>query len=158
MNQQGLRSGSTNTPLTDEGRQHAIRIGKETDLQFDLIVSSVLDRAIETAELIAHEVGYPVENIQKSALLNERDFGVLEAQPYEPDADTDDVEGIELEQNLMKRAEQAVDWINTLPGETVLIVAHGAIGRALRHVINPAIPYKGAGHFPNTAIIELRFS
>lgn len=155
MNQQGLRSGSTNTPLTDEGRLHAQKIGRETTLHFDLIVTSALDRAIETAEIIAREVGYPIEKIEKSPLLNERDFGALEAQPYTPDADTDDVDGIELEADMMKRARAALNLIESLPGDVVLIVAHGAIGRALRHVANPDIPYKGAGHFPNTHIVEL---
>ena len=155
MNKQGLRSGSTNTPLTDEGRLHAQKIGSETDLQFDLIVTSMLDRAIETAEIIAQEVGYPVEKIKKSPLLNERDFGVLEGEPYIRDADTDDVKNIEPSSELIKRASEALAWIDTFEVETVLIVAHGAIGRALRHAANQNIPFRGAGHFPNTHIMEL---
>lgn len=155
MNKQGLRSGSTNTPLTDEGRTSATIVGQTTDLQFDLIVTSVLDRAIETAQLIAKEIDYPLDKIYQSALLNERDFGVLENQIYVQGEDTDDVGGIELEADILARAQQAIDWINTLPGESVLIVAHGAIGRALRHIINPTIPFNGIG-FPNTEIIKLQ--
>lgn len=156
MNKIGLRSGSTNTPLTDEGREMAHVAGRDySGKPFDSIITSTLDRAIETAQIVAKETNFPLENIIQSPLLVERHFGSIEAQPYVPDADTDDVPGIELTADLLARAQKAADLINALDGETILVVGHGGIGRALRHVLNPEIPFVGAGHFPNAQIFML---
>lgn len=156
MNKQGLRSGLTNTPLTDEGRAGAKQAGKGAhNLSIDTIVASTLDRAFETAQIVASEINHPIENILTSPLLVERDFGALEGLPYTPENDTDDVENIETTEQIFARARQALDWVETLPGDTILIVAHGAIGRAIRHVANPDIPFVGHSHFPNTEIVEL---
>lgn len=155
MNALGLRSGSTETPLTDEGRKVAKQAGKAAhDLHLDTIVSSPMIRALETARIIASELGYAEDRIITSDLLVERHFGVLEGQPYVRNQDIDVVEGIELAEDLFRRAQQALDWINSLPGDTVLIVSHGATGRALRHILHPEIPFAGKG-FKNAEIVEL---
>src|SRR5690606_2527197 len=58
MNRQGVFSGSIDTPLTDEGRKQAKRAGKlARDFGIDYIVSSPLARALETAQIIAGEIG-----------------------------------------------------------------------------------------------------
>lgn len=155
MNALGLRSGSTETPLTDEGREVAKQAGKAAyDLHLDTIVSSPMIRALETARIIASELGYAEDRIITSDFLVERHFGVLEGQPYVRNQDIDVVEGIELAEDLFRRAQQALDWINSLPGDTVLIVSHGATGRALRHILHPEIPFAGKG-FKNAEIVEL---
>src|SRR5581483_5723923 len=55
-------AGRIDTPLTERGRQQAREAGKKAKAQklhFDLIVSSPLSRALETARIIAKEIGYP---------------------------------------------------------------------------------------------------
>lgn len=155
MNKAGLRSGSIETPLATEGKEQARTAGKHArGLQIDTIVCSSMGRAVHTAELIAEEIGYPLDKILRSDLLVERHFGVLEGQPYVRNDDTDDVEDIEVTDDLFKRAAEALKWIESLSGETILIVAHGAIGRALRHVLNPEVSFTTSG-FPNAEIREL---
>jgi len=155
MNALGLRAGSTDTPLTDEGREVARQTGVAArELHIDTIVSSPMIRALETAQIIASELGYPEDKIFTSDLLVERHFGVLEGQPYERGQDIDVVEGIELAEDLFKRVRQALAWIESLPGETVLIVSHGATGRAMRHILNPRHPFQGTG-FKNAEIVAL---
>src|SRR5690606_14158884 len=83
LNAQGLYAGHTETPLTEEGRLQAKQAGQgATGLGIDLIVSSPLERALETAQIVAHEIGYPEESIITDDRLIERHFGQLEAQPY----------------------------------------------------------------------------
>ncbi len=156
MNKAGLRAGSTETPLTDEGRAVARQAASNLkDLHIDTIVSSSMGRAVETAEIVADEIGFPISDIKQTNLLIERDFGVLEGAVYVADQDMDNIEGMESSHDLQARVEQAVTWIQTLPGENVLIVSHGATGRMLRHVLNPNIPFVGASHFKNAEIIKL---
>ena len=156
MNVAGRWSGSSETPLTDTGREQARLAGVHAKtLGIEVIVSSTLGRAVETAEIVAHEIGYDPNKIIKNELLIERHFGELEGAPYMPDLDLSGYKDIEPLEDLYARCQAAADWIESLPQQTVLIVCHGSTGRALRHVLNPAIPFRGAGHFPNAEIIEL---
>ena len=155
MNVAGLWSGSTETSLTNDGRAQARKAGQAAKaLGIDAIVSSTMGRAVETAQIIAKEIGYPAENIHTSSLLIERHFGALEGQPYFPDLNMDGVADVESVETLLGRAKLALEWINTIPGNTILIVSHGSTGRAIRHVLHPEIPFKG-NHFPNAEIREL---
>lgn len=156
MNVAGLWSGRTETPLTDEGREQAKRAGiAAKDLGIDVIVCSTMGRAIETAEIVAKEIGYPPKAIHKSSLLIERHFGSFEGTPWQPDLDLDGFSDVEAVDNLKERAHLALEWIKTIPGNTILIVSHGATGRMIRHVADPDIQFKGAGKFSNAEIAKL---
>lgn len=157
MNVAGKWSGSTETILTKEGREQAKRAGKAAkDLGIDAIVCSTMVRAVETAEIVAKEIGYPLDKIHKSSLLIERHFGELEGQPYKPDLDMDGMADVESLDTLKNRARLALEWIETVPGNVILVVSHGSTGRMLRHVANPQIPFAGAGHFPNAEIRKIQ--
>lgn len=155
MNIAGIWSGTTETPLSDVGKEQALTAGEAVkSLQIDTIVCSTLGRAVETAQIIADQIDYPLSNITQSKLLIERHFGVLEGTPYNADHDIDSVEGIEPTETLFARARVALDWVNTLSGDNILIVSHGSTGRALRHVNDPTIPFHGAGHFKNAEVVQ----
>lgn len=156
MNAAGKWSGSTETVLTKEGRAQAKRAGiAAKDLGIDAVVCSTMIRAVETAEIVAKEIGYPLDKIHKSSLLIERHFGELEGQPYKPDLDMDGIADVESLDTLKNRARLALEWIETIPGKVILVVSHGSTGRMLRHVANPQIPFAGAGHFPNAVIRKI---
>lgn len=156
MNAAGLRSGSTETTLTAEGRKQAKLAGQQAkNLSIDLIVCSTMKRTRETAEIAAKEMGYPVENILHSSLLIERHFGELEGQPYKPDLDLDGFADVESTETLLHRAQLALEWIESLPGDSILVVSHGSFGRALRHIVNRDIPF-GSPSFNNAEVVELR--
>ncbi len=155
MNAAGIFSGRSEATLTDGGRDQAKRAGQAAkDLNIDAIVCSIMERAIETAEIVAKEIGYPVDKIHKSSLLIERHFGELEGQPYKPDLNIDGFADVESTDTLKNRTLLALEWIETIPGNNIL-VSHGSAGRMLRHVTNPEIPFSGAGKFPNAEIVEL---
>lgn len=129
-------AGSTDTPLTELGRQQAKDAGKiAQDLGLDLIISSPSSRALETAQIIAKEIGYPVEAIQTSKLLMEQDYGTLEGQKWGPGLDFEE-HGVEPMHKVVERAELALDWINNHEADHILVVSHGSFGRALRSLVN----------------------
>lgn len=156
MNAAGIWSGRTETALTQEGKDQAKRAGKAAKaLSIDAIACSTMGRAIETAEIVAKEIGYPIDNIHKSSLLIERNFGSLEGTPWQPDLDLDGFSDVESIDTLKNRALLALEWIETIPGRTILIVSHGSTGRMLRHLVNPNIPFKEASGFNNAEIAHL---
>lgn len=67
-------------PLNQRGLDDAPLMGrilKERGIQFDLMVSSPARRAATTAELLAGELGYPVENISFNKSLYGADTNTL---------------------------------------------------------------------------------
>lgn len=136
MNVQGLFAGLTETPLTAEGRVQATAAGKlARNFKIDLIVCSPMQRAHDTARLIAAEIDYPDEKILLNKLLIERDFGPLEGTPWSPDLNLDGISDIETDNTLIERAHLAYNWLQTLEADNILVVSHGAFGRALRAAI-----------------------
>ncbi len=167
MNVAGLLSGKSETQLTENGIQQAKAAGKQLKHNFpsiDLIVCSPYERTSETAKLIAGEIGYPTEKIQMSDRLIERTFGILEGTlgkdflATHHYRDFDDVEGSETIEELQMRAERAFEYLKTLPQENILVVGHGAFGRAIRRVTQ-GLPhtheYKVDTTIRNAAIVEL---
>ena len=54
-NKQNLMQGSSDIPLNDVGREQAVETGKELvrrGLSYDVLVSSPLSRALETAQMV----------------------------------------------------------------------------------------------------------
>lgn len=145
-NVQSLLSGHIEAELTEDGKAMAIATGKELKANhqhIDLIICSPLIRAFDTASLIAKELKYPIKNIEKNHLFIERSFGVLEGSSNVPFfksggnyQDIDSAEGAETIAVLQKRADEALEYIKSLPDENILIVSHGAFGRAFRRVVN----------------------
>ncbi len=152
----GLWAGSTDSPLAPEGREQATAAGVAArSLSIDYIISSPLSRAYDTACIIALEIGYPVESIEVNKLIVERDFGALEGTPWDPDFDVDSVQDAETTVSILDRARRTYDYLLTLTADNVLIVSHGSLGRALRHIIDPAKAFDTTHRFANADIVKL---
>jgi putative hydrolase of HD superfamily len=159
MNELGQWAGRINTPLTDKGRVQAKQAGQAAkDLGIDYIVTSPLVRAYETAQIIAHQIGYPLDKVHTSSLFIERDFGAAEGQPYNPDLDLDGIADIETTDTLLNRAHLALEFLQTVPGKTILVVGHGAIGRALRHHLHSDMPFSSPAPIENAKITEFDYA
>ena len=157
MNVAGLRSGATETPLTDDGREAVRATGMSAvELGIDTIICSTLGRAVETAQIVASAINYPSEKIQTPDLLIERSFGQLEGKPYSFSQDIENTPEAEPLEVLFERTQKAITHIESLPGNTILVVGHGSSGRALRHLLNPTIPFDGSLQLENAQIIRLR--
>lgn len=143
LNVEGLYAGRTETPLVEEGRLQAKKASKLVkEHRIDLIVSSPLSRSLETAQIVAREIGYPLNKIVVDNRLIERDFGKLETQPWSS-SHTYRYQlehGAESNKKLLERTRQVLDWIESQPAENILVIGHGASGRALRSLVKKDYP------------------
>jgi Fructose-2,6-bisphosphatase len=80
-NMQGKWGGHYNTPLTSKGLEQAKQLSdKLTDTNFEIIISSSLIRARQTAEIIQERVNVPLIS---SDVFMERNMGVYEGLTQE---------------------------------------------------------------------------
>ncbi len=155
MNVAGLFAGHTETPLTDEGRAQAKAAGTAAkQLGIDTIVSSPLNRAVETAQIMATEIGYPIERIHTNSVLIERYFGAQEGKPWAPDFNLDGISDAEHDDTLVARAKVALEWLKTFEGQTILVVSHGGFGRAMRSILRPDYPMTSYVQLKNAEIYD----
>ena len=78
-NQNGIFMGTLDVPLSEEGRQQAKALQKLLqDVTIDVVYSSPLKRAYETAEIILGFEKYPKKRILLDPRLIERSFGELQ--------------------------------------------------------------------------------
>lgn len=137
-NKQGVFSSVNDCDLAPEGVEQSKQAGQSLKgKSIDLIVSSPLKRARQTAEVIAEQIGLDKSKILLSDLLIERDLGELEGTPYPAPRPTHTYDTVETFSDLMQRASEAYEWIKSLQAENVLVVSHGATGRAMRKVVLP---------------------
>jgi probable phosphoglycerate mutase len=140
-NQAQRLQGQTDTRLTERGRVQARWLAErwaQAGVRFDQIISSPLERARQTAEIIAAILPAPLE---QDAIWMERNFGILEGEYfrdlrqriptvdyYHPYAG---FEGSgETQTDLYVRALQAVQGLVQRPAGCYLVVTHGAfLGR-----------------------------
>jgi 2,3-bisphosphoglycerate-dependent phosphoglycerate mutase len=80
-NRLNLFTGWHDVPLSDAGRAEAVRAGaalREDGLWFDVLHTSVLTRAVETANLALDALGQPWLSVRRTWRLNERHYGALQ--------------------------------------------------------------------------------
>lgn len=136
MNKAGLLAGSTETPLSSEGREQAKLAGQDAKkLEIDLIISSPMSRAKETAEIIAAEISYQPDEIIFDKRLVERNFGSLEGSPWSVGMDLSGADDLETIEHLRERIKAVLNEVHTKPNQSILLVAHGAVYRMFRELI-----------------------
>jgi broad specificity phosphatase PhoE len=155
-----LFAGQWDTPLTDLGRQQA-RLAAEGAklLNINVIISSSLSRAADTAKIIADEINLPDDKLIISDLFRERNYGVFQKEPYDKadGIDFDNVRHAETTTSLRKRAKAAVDFLNKLEANNILVVSHGTFGRVLQQQIldlDSAIEVPIELEIPNAQIVQ----
>lgn len=159
-------NGSSDTPLTPKGREQAKRAGqkaREQDLVFDVIISSPLARAHDTAKHVATAIDYPRDKIILHDQSIERDFGKLEGRKdlvagtkyFIDESAIDPYDGVESLENLQKRADEFLTYLHSLPHDTILVVGHGGAGRALRRAIQQEPISKRGKSFANAELVRL---
>ncbi len=149
-------AGSSDTPLTDKGKEQARTAGylaQQKGLKFDLIISSNLSRAKQTAEIFGKEIEYDAKKIIIRPESIERDFGELEGNKrlvaktkYAIDESAiDSYKDVEKLKDLQKRANEFYEYLCSLDAQTILVVGHGAFGRALhRRIKNQSLKKRGS--------------
>jgi 2,3-bisphosphoglycerate-dependent phosphoglycerate mutase len=169
----GVIQGQSDYPLTPAGIQQAqdlARHWKVHAVQFDLIISSPLKRASQTAEIIGNTLNVQVEF---DPAWMERHFGTLQDSnldeidynypaidffhPYDPMGGTG-----ESQVDLYSRASLALQRIVRQPAGSYLVVSHGAIlNKALYFIlgITPQGHYNSPiFHFTNAGYAQFRYN
>ena len=157
--------GQSDYMLTERGRAQAQALAKRwksEGMKFDLVISSPLVRAKETAEIIASFLDAKVE---LDPILLERDIGEMEGltaeevrkmpqPPYVTPYDPIGGEG-EGDWALFLRAGQALHDLLRKPPGSYLIVSHGGLLNQLMHAIVGIAPHVDPSgvrfRFENTA-------
>ncbi len=144
--------GLNNSPLTEEGVNGAINLGKELNgmtPRFSMCFVSPLKRAIDTTELALSQVDYEIP-VTVETLLREMDLGAFEgmnkqdasyvypeayeAFVHDPD-NYEPVDGGESFADVIERARQMLDKLHELKKEgesgPVLLVSHMIMVEAL---------------------------
>ncbi len=141
----GLVQGQMRSPsLTENGRRQSERVAQSLrGRRFEALYASDLDRAQQTAAIVARTLGLPVHS---HSSLRERCFGGHEGLPAT--ALDPGVTGIlgervvdgqarpdrgESLRDLYERSGAFVEWLDTQPhGGAAVVVTHGGTIRALR--------------------------
>lgn len=132
-NARQVMQGQTQGELNAEGQRQAEELAKKLAAEhFDVIMSSDLRRAKQTAEILARQYGLDVVT---TPLLRERDWGDFTGR-FIPDlrGETwpDNVEPLE---HMMTRASRFLELMRTnYDGQRVLAVGHGIINKAIQAV------------------------
>lgn len=144
LNLQKVFAGHSDSPLTELGRKQAVLAGQDIiqqGIKIDIIVSSSLWRAYETAEIIAREIGYLEQDVITSDLLIERGFGMLEGTPRTEFFDTHSYQDIDFApraetiEQLHERAAKALQFIEQQRGDNILVVSHSGFFRAFNRAV-----------------------
>jgi broad specificity phosphatase PhoE len=169
-NARGYYQGQHDFPLTEKGIQQAESLSyhwQQIGKTIDLVISSPLARARQTAEILSQNLSAPLEI---EPIWMERDAGKLSGLTAEEAADKvprpDFIHvyqpiGIDGESQwqLFLRAGQAIEGLLLRPPGAYLIVSHGGILNMVLYAmlgISPQANFQGAHfHFNNTGYAEL---
>ncbi len=142
-------AGSHDSPLSDIGTRQAAYAGQTAKqfFQFDLIVSSPQDRALQTARIVAEQIGYDPAKILVIEDLRERNLGETEGKDYAQAPqhngnyeDAENVPGVEPIADLYDRMQGVINLLAKRPEQSILIVAHNGCGRMLKAALTGGQP------------------
>jgi broad specificity phosphatase PhoE len=164
-NKTGQFQGYTDTPLSDEGRAQAQALAKHLKkAKVDLIYSSPLSRALETAQIV-----FPEREILQDERLKELNFGDFEsftqienahheqwawwfADPFKRAAPNgESYEALRL---------RATSWMNTLPDDvhTIAFTHSGTIQMLISYVMGVEHPkWRKRLYLRHTGITRILF-
>ena len=134
----GRLQGRTDIPLNDTGREQAREVGRQLIGQnWSLVLASPLERARETAALIAQQIEAETGNAVPE--LIERGFGPLEGRIMAEVSEAESAAAKDLREpraQILSRAVPALlDLASRHAGRKFMIVSHGATMRTIRDAL-----------------------
>jgi broad specificity phosphatase PhoE len=146
-NLNGKFQGHTDVPLSEQGRQQALVLAKHLKkAKVDVIYSSPLQRALETAQIV-----FPEREIIQDERLKELYFGIFEGFTQAENAQHQDYNWWMADtfkrpapqgESYQALRERAVDWMKSLPPEKhiVAFTHSGTIQMLLSHIMGVEHP------------------
>ena len=152
--------GTADIPMNAFGISQIEQAGRElTQHGWDLVLSSPLGRAKQSAEIVSNLLG--IEQVSIEPLLLERSFGIGEGLTYaewgEKYSKLDEIPGAESAGDVTRRSQLLLNHIKAeFAGAKVLAVSHGALIRfVLSEVTDGKIPPPGE-RLQNASLHTLR--
>ena len=158
----GLVQGDTESMLSEKGKAQAIEVKEKLKGQtFDIVFSSPLSRAYQTAEIITDKK-LPIVIDDR---LNERDYGDFEGHTREEfnyidywnyNSNLEENHGESVQHLCMRIDEFLKDIKEKYKNKRVLVVTHSGVARAIYYLLN-GIPDNGdmsIVDIPNCTIME----
>ena len=126
--------GRMDNPLNDHGREQAHQTGtflRENNLHFDVIVSSPLKRAYETATIICKELRDQKAVLAQAGFM-ERNFGDFDGRKIDDEyanlVTNDAIHGMEKNKDLERRVFDNLNQIvERYPDKTILLITHSHV-------------------------------
>jgi len=162
-NKAGRLQGHSDIPLDEEGREQARKLGQRlTEGPWELVYSSHLQRAKETASIVAAAITHP-HTLMEDARLREAGGGLIEGTTeaeriaqWGSEWKQMDL-GAEATTDVIARGVSFLDdLLATHAGKNILIVSHGGFIRKLISHLVPEAPHQIM--LKNTAVTELLHS
>ncbi|MDQ0271362.1 histidine phosphatase family protein [Cytobacillus purgationiresistens] len=135
--------GLSDIPLDETGKDQVHALGRRlaAEEEWDIIVSSDLKRAAETAQIIAEATGHP--NVICDERIREIDCGMIEGTTEDDRQGKWGADWRSLDLGMEKReavAKRGITFLNEIiekyEGKRVLVVSHGAfIGITLQYLL-----------------------
>lgn len=147
LNREGRCVGWFDDGLTEAGRAQAMELATHVPIGLNVIATSPLQRARETAYIIANHFKIPKERIREDGRLMERNFGRLQKKTWEEIATfagqdlkpadralTYDYTrfGGETVERVRARISELIPELRHEEGKWILVVTHGGIIRILK--------------------------
>ncbi len=137
-NREGRLQGTRDIPLNEAGRSQARRLAEAWDETGDVLVSSPLSRARETAEILGARLGLSLRSTDER--LVERGFGacegltIAERKERYPDFV---IPGMEPQESVLSRARNFLDSLTLEhPGRRIIAVSHGGFINAVLAMVS----------------------
>lgn len=177
-NAEGIWQGQLDYPLSDLGRDQALRAGRalaegsRAGRTLDGFYASPLSRAYETASIIARETGFPDEVVAVPELA-ERRGGSLEGTTAEqrmaedpdlarkflsiPEEERWTLVGAETDEEVLERSARAVSEVRARHADNarMVLVSHGGAMRAFLRDLFGEDVLPGTVRTPNASITRL---
>ncbi|MBN2504736.1 MAG: histidine phosphatase family protein [Bacilli bacterium] len=163
QNRDFIVQGRIDNPLNDTGITQAKKTGaylKAKNTNFDLVFSSPLIRAVDTAKLIAEVMDFSQSVIIDKNFI-ERNFGDFDGHKitseYAAMIKEESIPNMEKHQDLERRVFEALKSVcQTYPDKRILIVTHSHVIKALLVRLVPEFTY--TSYLANCSVNYLHYS
>ncbi|MDF2535735.1 MAG: yhfR [Bacillales bacterium] len=156
-NLQNKLQGTSDIPLNETGKMQAQKSSAVLgDIHWDVIISSPLIRAKETAEIINQKLSLPVEEMDE---FKERNYGKAEGLSLkEYNKMLPNIPGLESHESVTKRVSHGIKMIQKkYPDKNILIVAHGAVINSILAKVSGGKIGTRKTRLENACISNIRF-
>lgn len=162
-NVDGRYQGSTDRLLNDLGHRQAAALAESMrGEEWDVIVSSPLQRAWHTALPIAEAIGIGSDLLIPDPRLMERSYGVAEGYTLTERAERfpgDTWDGLETYEDVQSRGMEALDeYIKRFPNQRLIMVAHGGWINSVLEVVSNGEYGPGKSVILNTSRTYLTYN